>query len=52
LIEVNSVSKCFGRLKALDNVSFKVGNGEITGYVGLNGAGKTTTIRIAVGVLP
>jgi len=52
LIEVNSVSKSFGRLKALDNVSFKVYNGEITGYVGLNGAGKTTTIRIAVGVLP
>lgn len=52
LIEVNSVSKFFGRLKALDNVSFKVGNGEIAGYVGLNGAGKTTTIRIAVGVLP
>ncbi|MGB9827362.1 MAG: ABC transporter ATP-binding protein, partial [Thermosphaera sp.] len=52
MIEVNSVSKSFGRLKALDNVSFKVYNGEITGYVGLNGAGKTTTIRIAVGVLP
>ncbi|MCC5990025.1 MAG: ABC transporter ATP-binding protein, partial [Thermosphaera sp.] len=52
MIEVNSVSKFFGRLKALDNVSFKVGNGEIAGYVGLNGAGKTTTIRIAVGVLP
>lgn len=52
MIEVKSVSKSFGRLKALENVSFKVGNGEIVGYVGLNGAGKTTTIRIAVGVLP
>ncbi len=52
MIEIHSVSKSFGKFKALDNVSFKVNNGEITGYVGLNGAGKTTTIRIAVGVLP
>lgn len=52
MIEINSVSKSFGKLKALDNVSFKVSDGEIVGYVGLNGAGKTTTIRIAVGVLP
>lgn len=51
-IEVISVSKLFGRIKALDNVSLSVKNGEIVGYVGLNGAGKTTTIRISVGVLP
>jgi ABC-2 type transport system ATP-binding protein len=52
LIEVKNVSKSFGRLRALDNVSFTVGNGELVGYVGLNGAGKTTTIRTIVGVLP
>lgn len=52
MIEVSSVSKSFGKLRALDNVSFAVRNGEVVGYVGLNGAGKTTTIRIAVGVLP
>lgn len=52
VIEVVKVSKFFGRIKALDNVSFTVNNSEVVGYVGLNGAGKTTTIRIAVGVLP
>lgn len=52
VIEVASVSKSFGRVRALDNVSFAVRNSEVVGYVGLNGAGKTTTIRIAVGVLP
>jgi len=51
LIEISNVSKSFGRIKALENVSFKVNNGELVGYVGLNGAGKTTTIRIIVGVL-
>ncbi|MDK6027927.1 ABC transporter ATP-binding protein [Ignisphaera sp. 4213-co] len=52
VIEIVGVSKSFGRVKALSNVSFTVRNGEVVGYVGLNGAGKTTTIRIAVGVLP
>jgi ABC-2 type transport system ATP-binding protein len=52
VIEVASVSKSFGRVRALANVSFAVRNSEVVGYVGLNGAGKTTTIRIAVGVLP
>ena len=51
MIEISNVSKSFGRIKALENVSFKVNNGELVGYVGLNGAGKTTTIRIIVGVL-
>jgi ABC-2 type transport system ATP-binding protein len=52
VIEIVNVSKVFGRVRALDGVSFAVRNGEVVGYVGLNGAGKTTTIRIAVGVLP
>jgi ABC-2 type transport system ATP-binding protein len=52
VVEIREVSKSFGRVKALDNVSFEVKNSEVVGYVGLNGAGKTTTIRIAVGVLP
>ncbi len=53
VIEIKGISKVFKKkIRALDNVSFNVNNGEIVGYVGLNGAGKTTTIRIAVGVLP
>ncbi len=51
MFSVEGVTRYFSRFKALDNVSFRVDNGEIVGYVGLNGAGKTTTIRICVGVL-
>jgi ABC-2 type transport system ATP-binding protein len=52
VVEIRDISKSFGKIRVLDNVSFNVKNGEVVGYVGLNGAGKTTTIRIAVGVLP
>ncbi len=51
-IKIDNISKRFGRVKALEKISFEVKNGEIVGYVGLNGAGKTTTIRICAGVLP
>lgn len=46
VIEVESISKKFGPLVAVDNVSFKVRRGEIFGFLGPNGAGKTTTINI------
>lgn len=49
-IEVNSLTKRYGDLVALDSVSFSVNNGEIFGYLGPNGAGKTTTIRILTGI--
>jgi ABC-2 type transport system ATP-binding protein len=45
-VKVENLSKVFGKLKAVDNVSFEVKVGEIFGFVGPNGAGKTTTINI------
>ncbi|MFX1480192.1 MAG: ATP-binding cassette domain-containing protein [Promethearchaeota archaeon] len=51
VIRVNNLSKHFGDLKAVDNVSFSVRQGEIFGFLGPNGAGKTTTIRMMTGVL-
>lgn len=46
IVKVENLSKVFGKLKAVDNVSFEVKIGEIFGFVGPNGAGKTTTINI------
>lgn len=46
MIEVQSVSKRFGAVQAVADVSFKAHDGEITGLLGPNGAGKSTTLRI------
>jgi ABC-2 type transport system ATP-binding protein len=46
MIKVDRLSKRFGSYKAVDDVSFEVGNGEIVGLLGPNGAGKTTTMRM------
>jgi len=45
-IEVNNLTKTFGKFVAVNNVSFKVKKGEIFGFLGANGAGKSTTIRM------
>lgn len=45
-IEVVNVTKSFGKIKAVDDISFNVVEGEIFGFLGPNGAGKTTTIRM------
>lgn len=46
IIQVNNLSKLYGQLKAVDHLSFTVGEGEIYGFLGQNGAGKSTTIRM------
>ncbi|MFO7732954.1 MAG: ATP-binding cassette domain-containing protein, partial [Candidatus Aminicenantes bacterium] len=48
-IEVAGLRKSYGRLTAVDGISFEVGRGEIFGMVGPNGAGKTTTIECLEG---
>jgi ABC-2 type transport system ATP-binding protein len=52
LIEVKGVTKRFGRITAVDDVSFEVRKGEILGFLGPNGAGKTTTMRILTCFIP
>ena len=49
-ISVDQISKSFGSLRAVDNVSFEVNSGEIFGLLGPNGAGKTTMIRIILDI--
>lgn len=51
MIELKNVTKKYGEFKALDNISFKIGKGEIVGFLGQNGAGKTTTMKIITGLI-
>lgn len=46
MLEIKNVSKSYGTVKAVDNLSFSIKEGEIFGLLGVNGAGKTTTFRI------
>ncbi len=52
MIEVQHITKQYGRVTAVDDVSFRVERGEILGFLGPNGAGKTTTMRILTGYMP
>ena len=52
MIEVQHLTKRYGRTTAVDDVSFRVERGEILGFLGPNGAGKTTTMRILTGYMP
>ena len=50
MIEIKNVTKKYGNKKAVDNVSFKVNDGDIFAFIGHNGAGKTTLIKSMVGI--
>jgi ABC-2 type transport system ATP-binding protein len=52
VIEVDHLSKRYGPVTAVDDVSFRVESGQILGFLGPNGAGKTTTMRIITGYMP
>jgi ABC-2 type transport system ATP-binding protein len=52
MIRIENLSKNYGTLKAVDDISFTVHDGEILGFLGPNGAGKTTTLRIMTGFIP
>jgi len=51
VIQVENLTKYYGRTLAVENVTFSVNQGEILGFLGPNGAGKTTTLRVITGFL-
>jgi ABC-2 type transport system ATP-binding protein len=52
MISIDRLSKRFGPIKAVDDVSFSVERGEVLGFLGPNGAGKSTTMKMLTGFLP
>jgi ABC-2 type transport system ATP-binding protein len=52
MIEVDGLTKAYGKYLAVDDVSFRVQPGTVTGFLGPNGAGKSTTMRMMVGLTP
>ena len=51
MLEIRNLSKAYGTKKAVDDVTFSVGAGEICAFIGHNGAGKTTTLKCVAGIL-
>ncbi len=51
MVEVKNLTKCYGDIKAVDDISFTAQTGEILGFLGPNGAGKSTTMNIITGYL-
>ncbi len=52
MIQVEGLTKRYGRIPAIEGLTFSVEKGEIVGFLGLNGAGKTTTMRILTAFIP
>ena len=50
MIEVEDLTKNYGRFTAVDHVTFTAAAGRVTGFLGPNGAGKSTTMRMVVGL--
>ena len=50
-VDVSGLTKTFGSVRAVDDLSFTVEPGQVTGFLGPNGAGKTTTLRMALGLV-
>ena len=51
MIEVKNVTKKYSNIKAVDNISFEIKDGEVVGFLGPNGAGKTTTMNMITGFI-
>ncbi|MFC1873527.1 ATP-binding cassette domain-containing protein, partial [Chloroflexota bacterium] len=51
IVEVYGLTREFGELMAVDNLSLEIAEGEVLGFLGPNGAGKTTTIRMLAGII-
>ena len=52
MIDIQNLTKKFGNINALNDVSFHVKKGEVLGFLGPNGAGKSTTMNILTGYIP
>ena len=50
-IELNGLTKRFGAVTAVDDLTLELGTGTVTGFLGPNGAGKTTTLRMLLGLV-
>ena len=51
MIELKHVSKAFGEIQAVDNISLSIKDGIVMGLLGTNGAGKSTLLRMMAGIL-
>ena len=51
VLKINNLSKNYGTLQAVKNVSFEIKRGEVYGILGPNGSGKTTTLAVVLGIL-
>ena len=51
MIKIDHLSKNYGSITAVDDISFEIGDGEVVGFLGPNGAGKSTTMNMLTGYL-